>query len=680
MKWVLALFLFSTFALAESVSKVTIPVEEYIRLRETSELPSLTIIENILISGEYGKTLKLTVSGASAGKPVVAPFLELSRANLYDCKGNAVLKRENGQLALLPLSSRFQLSCSLSFLNWNEANLTFLNALYVKADVTGAETIMGGEGERQSLTLTRVAPIIEDDRAEITATARYRITVVPEESRFDYTFQLSNPSRNKRSFSVPLINGEIVQTVSAEGEYKDSKEEVVLTLMPGNNQVQMKGRLTATAFKPPLKTQSFILIENSPMLQLSLETKARRLSAKDAGMYGQFTSHRAFLLSATDSLSWTTKKLEVFASTGFSLNSANYTYYVPKKGKGVVQAIFEINNQGTPEIPLKIPGKILYAEIGNIPQALFKDQAGQLVLQVPTGVQTVLIQYEGEVKGAMGFGSLTAELARPQAVISNANVQLQLNNNWELISGRALDEAKSDIVFSDFIWSIAAGLFLFWLSARMGFLPKHAFVIAVSFALASAFLPKTIELLFIAVMVGAVARYRNKIKSLWPATLIGKAGFIIVSIMVLFLVIESKNTLNQSLTRQDSFTPAAPAMISASYEGAGMAKGKLMGARSDSFGAVESESLSMNDAPTAETQSAGSDYQGLPARVQIPSDGHTLTFSQGLLAEKAPAEIKIFLLGKWFGTLFMLLGLLGVAWMLFRNHLRIKDYVLNGAS
>ncbi len=323
----LVLSLILVFPALADVEKgeVTLPIEKYTEMKDKTEAPQLTVIEDIQIRGEFGKTLTMSVSGASSGKPTLSEFMEIEKGSLHNCKGSAVLQRQNHSLSLLPQSSRFSLTCSLTMANWNDVNLIFFNALYIDAKVSGGETIITGEPSRQSVVLTRTSTAVDNERAEVTSVSRYRITVLPEESRFQYNFELSNPGRSIRTFILPLTNQEIVQGVSSESDYKDTTNQISFSLLPGNNSISVSGRFQAKNFKSPLtNSQSFLLVENSPMIQLTIATKARRISASDAGIGTQYSTSRAYLLNAADEISWVPKKLEVFASTGYAINSADY--------------------------------------------------------------------------------------------------------------------------------------------------------------------------------------------------------------------------------------------------------------------------------------------------------------------------------------------------------------------
>ncbi len=673
---ILSLLLLSFFSHAETETKVTLPLAEYMRLKEATEAPNFTVIENVEISGEYGKNLRISVRGASSGKAELVNFMDLPRGSVYDCKGNAIVQKSNDSIMLLSQGSRYSLDCTLSFPNWNEANFTLINVLHQSTKISGGESILSGDTSRQSVILTRTASAIENNRAEVTAVGHHRLTVLPEETRFEYNFQLSNPGRSKKNFSVPLHNGEMIQTVSSESEYKDLESSVEFSLNPGINSVSVKGRFKGDHFKVPIPSaQNFLVIENSPMLQLNISTKARRVSVQDTGMYSQYSTSRAYLLSSNEDVNWAVKKLEVFASTGYSVNAARYTVYVPRKGAGIIEAGFEFNNQGTPEIAMKVPGRVTYVEVSGIPQVLLRDPAGALLLQVPTGIQQVLVQYEGSSSGNYLGQFLKNDLARPDAVMSDVSLSLRLSDKWDIIWGRGLFESRTDLHMSDIVWGIFFSLLMVFLLKKIGLSKREVTLAGISSFFVFTFL-KGIGAVFVALMVMFfIYKNRSKLVVHWPKKTWMQFGVVILGTLFLFFVFTKTQDVSQGLMESKM---GSANFASQSYEGAvGAAAPQVM-----LKGRGHSESEIMMDAATmpspgsvGSAQTVEADYKGLPARIKIPNEGRVLTFTQGMIDKETEAQLKILLINAGLGSIFLLLGLIGLGWVLYSHYRKLWDYV-----
>jgi hypothetical protein len=62
-----------------------------------------------------------------------------------------------------------------------------------------------------------------------------------------------------------------------------------------------------------------------------------------------------------------------------------------------------VNNQGTPEIGFAVPGTPTYLEVNGQPQVLYKSPEGKLLLQVPQGLSSVMLQYRSDRKAGIVF-------------------------------------------------------------------------------------------------------------------------------------------------------------------------------------------------------------------------------------------------------------------------------------
>jgi hypothetical protein len=672
----LSLMIFSFSALAVD-SKVTLPLAEYTRLQDAVESPDVTVVETVEISGEYGKVLKLRISGATAGKPVLTDFLELPRGSIYDCKGSALVKKSGDSWQILGQANRFVLDCSMNFLQWSEAHLTLLNAHHSSIRITGGESIISGDSSNQSVSLTRISTAVENDKAEVSVVGHHRITVYPEEAKFEYNLQLSHPGKSKKIFSFPLRNGELVQSVFAQGEYKDSESSVDFTLSPGMNNVSLKGRFKGTNFQVPLPSaQNFLLMENSPMIQLTVDTKARRISVQDTGMNSQFSTSRAYLLSGNERATWTAKQLEVFASTGYSINQANYTVYVPWKGSSIVEMDLEVNNQGTPEIPLKVKGRVTYVEVAGAPQVLLKDPGGSLLLQVPSGIQRVLVQYEGESGGNFMGRTLQMPLVRPATVMSDVSLKVRLAPRFDLLAGKGLFDFRTDVHVSRILWALIYTLFVLVILKKLTFSSVHRMGMIVSSFLVFVFLPTTGPIFVILFGLIVLYRHRKQLMVHWPKKSWVQIGVVAIGACIAVLamnlfdragdqMMDSKiASMNLAETAYHDQAPAAAPM---------MMKGRSGGA--ELVGHMDS-SIGFGGGGVSSPVEVQGDYKGLPARLKIPNEGRVLVFHQGMLDLEAGPEVKLIMVDAGMRAILLAVGVIGVVYLFWANRRQLKDYLI----
>lgn len=637
---------------------VTIPIEEFLQLQDSRRAPDVTTVEAVAFGGDYGKLLNVTISGNSSGTPKAVPFLQRSEAfGLKNCTGsNSILSGNESHLSLVPLrAGAFRLQCQIQLRNWSQVEFNVDNALHVGAQVSGAEALTRSAGLTQVLTLVRPSAPVDDSKAPLAVVARYRVTVQPEESRFSYEFQISNPNRVVRRLQIPKLNGEIFSAIRTTIQHQEGEQALSLDLRPGENTVGIDGRFPGRAFQPLLEGQSFVLIENNPSLQLSLESPGRRVSPNDAGIPPRFAGARAYLISADQKVTWESRKLEVFSALGFAVQSASYLYYLPRQGQPIVEATFEINNQGTPEMPLKVPGQVTYLEVAGEPQVLSRDKDNNLVFQLPTGRQRVLVQYLSQA----GHGSIVAvpndELVRPETAMSNVSVTLRSDRSWSLAFGRSVFEIESDLKTATLFWALGLSLLTFWLALRAG-LSRHSSLALSSAVFAGLVLaPWILVWMVILLLVYLAVRHRAFLLGQMPTSrpLIFVAGGMgLLAVFMLYLVREA--TFSKDATGHMSGRTSTEQL----YEDAEVMAESVAAPRS----------AKMADADSAGGLSAD-DYQGVPARLEIPA-GQTVIFQQGLLDAKTPAKVSAVMFSRGLGELGLIVSLLVSLAIVFRNRRR----------
>ncbi len=658
-------------------STVTIPIQEYLDLRQQNEKAAITSLENVRITGEYGKALEIIFSGSSQGRPTMVSVLgESPGMSLSDCSGSALLKFQNeeNEVGLLPQAPRFQLKCRLSFKTWEEVTLLVKNALFVKVDVAGNEPSIDSTSMsdrrivfRRAVRRVAEAPVMDEEPSVV---ARYQVSILPEETRFQYFFQIQNPNRASRNFEFNWVNGEVIQKVTFSGEHVATKTGYSFKLEPGENQATIIGRLPKPEFRSALKKAlEYLVIENHPLLTVDMKSGARRVSLSDARVSPRFTGARAYLLGRSDAFNWQSKELQIFPTSTFIVNQAYYRYYWAPRGVSLVEGTFSINNQGNTEVPLKIPGKITYLEVNSVPQVLAQDETGRLIVKVPVGDnQSVSLQYQTEKNAQRTLASVSDDLVRPQTAMTNVSLDLTVPREKSFVYKQGFD---GQMDWAGLDWRIAIGAVIFYMYYKLFELMGWSLQTRLFGAFTLGFLAIGVPGLFFWAMVFFLAilciRARDRITSLRPTTWRGWMmlfAFSALGVLLYgagtpsFVRFSAKQVSEESYDYADQLrnVAASPPSYGATesklmarkgregYGVAGLSASALAKQdRSDNSGPVPdfaTDAAMVEDEEKSELGSSET-YQGLPVKIPIPNDGYSLHFQGGLFDQTQPVQFTV---------------------------------------
>lgn len=689
MRFILALcvpFLLAMNAPATTTtsSTVTIPVQEYLNLVRQNEKPRFVTILGASLSGKFGERLSFTLNGQASSLNEKREFLRFDPQNVSfeNCSGDAQIAFEGGSASLLALAPKFTLKCDILPKNWGQVQFTLVQVMGARTDVAGAEALVltDPNGDRQiSVTKSVGGGSRPEENLPVTAVGRFRISLLPENARFDYDISIENPARGSRPFDIRFANGEIPSRVATDGEYTEEGGVLRLRLKPGSNSVRIEGPYTAPQFKSPIAGgPHYLLIENHQLLQVTTESQARRVSARDAGLSSRFAGQRAFLLQTDgDTVAWTTKKLDVLPALGFSVESADYNYFIPTRGKGVVEATFRINNQGQPEIPLAVGGRPLYLEVDGQPQVLATNPEGELLLQLTPGVRSVYVQYEAptETRASIGFPFL--RLAKPNSVMSQIQSRLSFEDGASLLWAQGLSKSESDLLdlsllarfamFAAFTYFFFSALKKLW---RIGTAIAAGVIAAHSFGLA----------LFALLLLGVATLVRHRtrliawfsgIKWTWDKTL---GGLVVGGGLAIAMVLVFSFTLLKISGDLSGEGPGARNMT------AGLLQNKV-----SSYGArgaaplMESYAADASPAEAMEQDGGGAigggDYQGLPAKVVVPEGRRVIHFERGLIEASAPVMMFAAFVHPGVPKLLFFLALASIFILAYRERAHIRNWL-----
>lgn len=687
MRFILALFIPLLLAMSSPgatapASTVTIPVQEYLSLVRQNEKPRFVTVLGASLGGRFGERLSLALSGQASSLNEKREFLRFDPQNVSfeNCAGDAQVAFEGGSASLLALAPKFTLKCDIVPKNWSQVQLTLVQAMGARAEVAGAEALVltDPNGDRQiSVTKAMTGGARPAENLPVSAVGRFRVSLLPESARFDYDIAIENPARGSRPFEIRFVNGETPSRVTTDGEYTEEDGVLRLRLKPGANSVRIEGPFPGASFRSPVAGgPHYLLIENHQLLQVTAESAARRISARDAGLGSRFAGQRAYLLQApaegggeSESVAWTTKKLDVLPALGFAVEHADYNYFIPTRGKGVVEASFRINNQGQPEIPLAtLGGRPLYLEVDGQPQVLATNPEGELLLQLSPGVRSVYVQYEAphETRASVGFPFL--RLAKPHAVMSQIQSRLSFEDGASLLWAQGLSKSESDLfnpgLLLRFALFAALGFFLFTGRWRAALAAAAGIVGALAFPLAL--------LGLLAYGAALVVRHRAAIRAgfagvkwTWDKTLGGLFAGGILAVGLLGLVMLLVLRVGGELADEG---PGARNMT------AGLLQNKAAHYEDRARGGAPMAEMAMSE-DAADGFAAEGDYQGLPAKVVVPEGLRVVRFERGLIEAGAPVMMFAAFVHPGVPKLLLFLALAGFAGLAYRERGRLRTWL-----
>ncbi len=636
---VLGLFGFSAFWAcgADTPTSVTLPFEHYLQLKRNAEAPSLSTLEQVVLTGQFGKSLSIEFSGASPkkwDKRVIADASD--KFSFSHCKGQAHLDRANGKIVLVPTQESFKLTCDLQVTNWASFELVLHNVLSLKTSITGGEVVVTNAEQGQKKVAFAGRSSERGLASDISATGRYRITKLPDGQKFRYEFSLRNPGRAVTPFKISLTNGEAIQQITSEQPHTEAPGAVSLSLNPGNNEIVIEGKFSRNEFAPLLSNaQQYLLLESHPSFRLEVDTATPRVSPNETGLSSTFRNAVAYQLTKASKVRWTAHELELIASLAYSVENASYVYFVPESGNALVEATFVIQNQGAPEIPLNIEGTPTYVEVDGEGEPLYRSGDGSLLLRLPTGQHTVLVQYQS-MHAARGLATaFSTPLARPEAVLSNVQLTLGTPVKWRLVYGSSLYRSESEITFYALFFALIAFGLMWGLCRSAKVRSLHAWLLSgVSFGVV--FLHS--DFLYVLLGTGLVAaliRYRStliKAANTKSRALVVSVSVAALGAVVTFLFFAFSPERERTFSRPMLVASGTVSEDDEIEESAPAAEGGL-----DAEFEAENEAVPLARKSQAVVGSPSSpSYVGLPARIQLPDAPKQVSFEQQLVDKDTP--------------------------------------------
>lgn len=632
---------------------VTIPLQTYESLRRTGDAPSATVIDTVLLAGSFReRNLTIAFSGRSTGnRPQVRALEQTSDATISSCSGNAMVVRSGkGTFDVVPLADAFEVRCELRISGSDRLRMHATSAvLAVRSNVGDAELLAGDEDDAGARDYTLVRQVAGPGEAlAATATGRYLITLLPDATRFRYSIDVHNPNRTTSSLELALASQEHLQQIDSAAPYEVDAGRHVFSIPPGDSTIVLTGELRGTAFAAPVKaTLQYLVLESHPLLRPSVQTPAKRVSLGETGVTPTYRGAVAFEIG-TERIGWQVTRLQAMHSTGFAVNHAAHTLFIPIDGPVLGESTFALRNEGAPELVLPPQPEPTYVSLGNEPVLMTKNAAGQLTVPLSQGEQQVLVQHRQPLD--RGFGFAAGRVAVPQLTVPATETRLRLAYPAQWIPLYESFASRAQL------WTPSVGQVLlvlalaFWIERLLSWLGVAAlrrYAIALLTAVAAAIVMTFLALVFVAFGALTIA---------WLATQPPRQRLGWGVVAVLFAI---AGLLYTALMRE-----------------AGSYKYGLESANRESVvtDTVATDTVAMvtDTAEPPQAARAGEPtYQGLPAKFTLPNGTRESSFRQELLRADRPQRAVVFAVSaalvNWLG---LLLALIPVA-LLWRERRRI---------
>ena len=604
--------------------QVTLPLDEYEKLRKLEERPSLTVVDLLRVEGSFARRdLAVALAGRATGTLPSADVLSGEGFRLHSCRGDALVSRgESGAFALTPLAPRFQVRCKVA-LDGSDRLLAQATAavLEVVAEVADGELVAsdgGGKGRSFSI-VRRIAGGREDLPPSVAG--RYRVTLLPEETRFLYRLEVRNPSRVHRRFELALRDVEHVESVDAPVAWDAADARYRFDLPPGETVIALHGRLTGGAFVPPVEASlQYLLLESHPLIRPEVRTQAKRVGVGEAGVEVAFRGAQAFLLDGRTEVAWSATRLEALKTAGFAVSRLSQIFFFGADAKARGESTFSIDNQGAPALTLPTGGEPTFASVGGEAAFLTRDAEGRLFLPLGQGKQEIVVQEVRPFGARLGLAVARLDLPRAGVPASRADVQLRYPAEWVPLYEELAPAARWNFLEAKRLALAAAlGVLAERLLALAGVVRRRRLLVAGLLALAGALSDRILALGLLAtaapllalVFTLAVRRLRGAVRALALAG--GAAGLLVGAVVLAGL------TVVERMSDEEPGSGAYPAKT-LSFESR-----------------AADEAIAASPVPRADA------YEGLPARIEIPWGARRTRFTRELLAADAPRPVFVVL-------------------------------------
>jgi hypothetical protein len=653
---------------AQNPSQVILALPEYERLRG-AEPESFTVIDGARLAGTFrDRNLTVTFAGRSVGRRVATAVLSVSSGiSVWGCDGQAVIRRGDDAFLLTPLADAFRTTCRIAATGSDRIELVATrDILAIESDVADGELVPGVKDANGTsrYSLVRQSGAASDAIAP-TATGRYLITLLPDESRFRYAIDVHNPNRHRQTLEVRLRSGEHLQQVDSVAPYEVVGGAYRFELQPGDTAVVLKGQLPGESFVPPVEASlQYLAIESHPIIRARVAGAVKRVSAAETGVPSQFRGPQAFLLARGETVRWTKSRLEALHTVSYAVSGIRHTFFVPADGPVLGESFFGIGNQGASDVKLPLTPEPTYVSIENEPIVMTKDSDGKLTVPLSAGEQTVLVQHRQGIRRGAGFGM--GRLVIPQLTVPASSLLVTINypRQWfplvESFSTRTKVWRPSGLMMlaflALFLWSERV---LAWLRVPL----RRRLAIAVACAAASL----AFDTYAILVMIGAgllsiawLAQHLRREK--WTFLKALAATVVVIAGVAVFLFsVQTNRRVEYAHSGSGGIASVAAASPIMSQE------------QKDFVDEAGRQQKALRVGFSSSEAKTDTNYQGLPAKFEIPEGERHSYFGQEMLPTGREQSVRVLLVSS---SIVWLIGMLFVAiavTMIWRSRALLAD-------
>jgi hypothetical protein len=638
----------------DTASHVTLPLAEYDRLRDPDRPENITVIDTLHLTGSFKeRNLSVTFIGKSVGRHVATPILQTSGGiSLWGCSGSAVISRAGDAFRLTPLSDSFSATCRIAAAGSDRLELVSTeDVLAIDSSVGDGELIAGERASdgKSSYSLVRLSAGAGDNLAP-TATGYYLITLLPDETRFRYAIRVHNPNRSRRPFEVQLRSGEHLQQVDADAAYEVADGGVYrFDLPPGDLTLVMTGQLSGDSFTPPVEASlQYLAVENHPIVRPVFSGAVKRISAAETGLPIQFRGPQAFLLGRGETIHWKKTKLEALHTVSYALSGTSHKFFIPAEGAVLGESVFAIDNQGASDVQLPLKPEPTYVSIQGEPLLMTKEPDGKLTVPLSAGKQEVVVQHRQGIRHFLGFGF--GRLVIPQLTVPSTSLLVAINypRQWYPLAQAFSTRTKIWLPSTELTLVFLA--LLLWnerLFSWLGLPLKRRLWLAAALAgAAAAFDTFAIVVTFADGLLSVVWLVPHLKREKWTVLKgLFATAVVVVGLVVFLFTLRTRQRLDDAYTGSGGI-----ASTSEPLPVTGEAK-DLMREASQNMSA-----LRLNAAPQQKVDAGN--YQGLPARFEIPGGERHSYFGQEMLTTDREHAVTVLLVSS---SIVFLLGLIVLA-------------------
>jgi hypothetical protein len=553
--------------------------------------------------------------------------------SIWGCSGSALLTRGDNAFHITPLADSFSATCRIGTAGTDRLEL------FATRDVLAIESaILDGDlasAERNPDGTSRWTFVRQSggtgENLAATATGHYLITLLPDETRFRYAIDVHNPNRSRRPFEVRLRSGEHLQQVDAEAAYEVVDGAYRFDVPPGDITLVLTGQLPGDAFTPPVEASlQYLAIENHPIVRPMIGQGVKRISAAEVSVPIQYRGPQAFLLGKGESLRWKKTKLEALHSVSYAVSGIRHTFFVPAEGAVLGESVFGIDNQGASDVKLPLAPEPTYASIQGEPLLMTKSADGQLTVPLSAGKQEVFVQHQQSIRRFLGFG--LGQLSIPQLSVPATSLLVTINypRQWYPLFQSFSTRTR--------VWVPSSGMttvflvLLLWTERVLAFLGlprRQRWTLAVSLALAASGFDLFAILLGIADALLSIAWLVPQLKrEKWTTFKTITAAAVVTAGVIVFV-----NTVSEQ-RRLEGF----------GLSGGGLASNSAMPMSEDAKTYLDEASRNPNALQLGNSSRvAKGDYQGLPARFEMPDGERHGYFGQEMLSTARPHAVRVLL-------------------------------------